>query len=45
MMRKGLLTFALAIGFTTSGCVELVAGAAGAGTVACTEEELNCPVD
>ena len=44
-MRKLLVALALTIGIATTGCVALVAGAAGAGTVACTEEELDCPVD
>ncbi len=44
-MKKILLAGCLLAGFATSGCVALVAGAAGAGTVACTEEELDCPVD
>ncbi len=31
--------------FAMSGCVAAVAAAAGAGTVACTEREIDCPVD
>jgi len=44
-MKKSLMAFTLLAAFTTSGCVALVAGAAGAGTVACTEKEIDCPVD
>jgi hypothetical protein len=44
-VRKILLVVTVATSLATSGCVALVAGAAGAGTLACTEEELNCPVD
>ena len=44
-MKKILCACALLAGLATSGCVALLAGGAGATTVACTEEELNCPVD
>jgi len=44
-MKKIILAFTLMAGFATTGCVALVAGAAGAGTVACTEKEIDCPVD
>lgn len=44
-MRKMLVAFVLMAGLGASGCVALVAGAAGAGTVACTEKEIDCPVD
>ena len=40
-----LIAFALVANLGASGCVALLAGAAGAGTVACTEKELDCPVD
>ena len=44
-MKTILLTATLLIGLATSACVPLVAAAGGATAVACTEEELNCPVD
>ncbi|WP_154670827.1 hypothetical protein [Sphingosinithalassobacter portus] len=45
-MKKILLaSFTLIAAATSSGCVALVAGAAGAGTVACTEKEIDCPLD
>ena len=44
-MKNILLAATLLMGFATSGCVPLLAGAGGATAVACTEEELNCPVD
>ncbi|WP_188053819.1 MULTISPECIES: hypothetical protein [unclassified Sphingosinithalassobacter] len=45
-MKKLFVAAALtATAFATSGCVALLAGAAGAGTVACTEREIDCPVD
>jgi hypothetical protein len=40
-----LLALTLLAGFATSACVPLLAAAGGATAVACTEEELNCPVD
>ena len=44
-MKTILLAVTLLIGFSTSACVPLVAAAGGATAVACTEDELNCPVD
>jgi len=44
-VKKALIALTLIAGFGASGCVALVAGAAGAGALACTEEELDCPVD
>ncbi|MEZ5655010.1 MAG: hypothetical protein R3E04_03820 [Sphingobium sp.] len=44
-MKKALVALVLLAGFGTSGCVALLAGAAGAGAVACTEKEIDCPVD
>ncbi|MEZ5712154.1 MAG: hypothetical protein R3E11_05810 [Sphingobium sp.] len=44
-MKKVLVAFVLAASFGVSGCVALLAGAAGAGAVACTEKEIDCPVD
>jgi len=44
-MRKYMIAAALLAGFATSGCIALAAGAVGAGTLACTEKELDCPVD
>jgi len=44
-VKKILIAVTLLCGFGASGCVALVAGAAGAGTVACTEKEIDCPVD
>ncbi|WP_281180021.1 hypothetical protein [Croceicoccus bisphenolivorans] len=44
-MKKIILSLAILAGVGASGCVALVAGAAGAGTVACTEKEIDCPVD
>ncbi|WP_268235853.1 hypothetical protein [Croceicoccus mobilis] len=44
-MRKIAICLALVACSSTSGCIALLAGAAGAGTVACTEKEIDCPVD
>jgi len=44
-VRKVFISLALFAGLGASGCVALIAGAAGAGTVACTEKEIDCPVD
>lgn len=45
-MKKILCACALLAGLTTSGCVAVLAGGAGGATaVACTEEEIDCPVD
>ena len=44
-MRKVLMAFAILAGFSTSGCVALLAAGAGAGAVACTNDKVDCPVD
>ncbi len=44
-VRKIAICLALVACSSTSGCIALLAGAAGAGTVACTEKEIDCPVD
>ncbi|WP_266095902.1 hypothetical protein [Stakelama tenebrarum] len=44
-MKKSLIAFTLLAAFATSGCVAVAAGVAGAGAVACTEKEIDCPVD
>jgi uncharacterized protein YceK len=44
-MRKILIAFVVLAGLTTSGCVALLAAGAGAGTVACTNKKIDCPVD
>lgn len=44
-MKKIILALTVTAGLLTSGCVAVVAGAAGAGTVACTEDDIDCPVD
>ncbi len=44
-MKKLLIAFALLSGFATSGCIALLGAAGGATAVACTEDELDCPVD
>lgn len=45
-MKKLALAFVcLGAAASLSGCVALLAGAAGATTVACTEDEIDCPVD
>ena len=44
-MKIILMAATLLMGFAISGCVPLLAGAGGATAVACTEDELDCPVD
>lgn len=44
-MNKMMLALTVLLGLGVSGCVALAAGAVGAGTVACTQDELDCPVD
>jgi len=45
LVKKILMAVTLLAGFGASGCVAVLAAGAGATTVACTEEELDCPVD
>jgi len=44
-LKKLALAFACLAAASLSGCVALLAGAGGATAVACTEKELDCPVD
>ena len=45
-MKKTATIFACLAAVSLSGCVAVLAGAAGGVTaVACTEDELDCPVD
>jgi hypothetical protein len=43
-VKKILIAVTLMAGLATSGCLAVAAGA-GAGAVACTEKEIDCPVD
>ncbi len=45
-LKKFAMAFVCLAAVSLSGCVALLAGAAGGATaVACTEDEIDCPVD
>ncbi|WP_272907935.1 hypothetical protein [Rhizorhapis sp. SPR117] len=44
-MKKILFAVTLLVGFGASGCVALLGAGAGATAVACTNDNVDCPVD